>query len=195
MKRVQRLPENMYLNNIYWCQIDLKHFQLFGRTPPFLLWKTALKSKIWEFILTLLDTFEATLIERRATISRKYLAKQGIVLPNWLKIFQRFWWHPPFLFTKKLKIQFFRDFLSLIDPLLATFSETRAHTSRKYVAKQGIVMPNWSKRFPTFRWHCFVFALEKQPKNLNLNTFLPLNRPFVGYFQWNVCTYFQRICS
>ena len=132
--------------------------------PRFCFGKTAIKSKIWEFILTLLDTFVATLIERRATISRKHLAKQGIVLPNWLKKFQRFWWHPPFLFRKKLKIQFFRDFLSLIDPLLATFNETRAHTSRKYVAKQGVVMP---KRIETFRSHSSVFALEKEAKYIN----------------------------
>ena len=32
--------------------------------------------------------------------------------------------------------------LSVTDPLMATFRETRAPTSRKYVAEQGIVMPN-----------------------------------------------------
>ena len=35
------------------------------------------------------------------------------------------------------------------DPLVATFSETLAPTSGKYVAQQGIVMPNWSKTFQT----------------------------------------------
>ena len=32
----------------------------------------------------------------------------------------------------------------------ATFNETRAPTSRKYVAEEDIVMSNWSKTFPTF---------------------------------------------
>ena len=36
----------------------------------------------------------------------------------------------------------FESFLPLIDPLVATFNETRVQTSRKYVAEQGIVMPN-----------------------------------------------------
>ena len=57
--------------------------------------------------------------------------------------------------------------VSPTDPLMATFNEkTRAPTSRKYVAEQGIVMPNWSKTFQTFQSHFSVFALEKQPKNL-----------------------------
>ena len=30
--------------------------------------------------------------------------------------------------------------LPLIAPLVATFNETRAHTSKKYVTEQGIVM-------------------------------------------------------
>ena len=41
----------------------------------------------------------------------------------------------------------FESFLSLIDPFVATFNETRTLTSRKFVAEQGIVMLNWSKTF------------------------------------------------
>ena len=41
-------------------------------------------------------------------------------------------------------------FLPLRDPLVATFNETRAPTSRKYVAEQGIVMPNDKKHFKRF---------------------------------------------
>ena len=85
--------------------------------------------------------------------------------------------------------------LPLTDPLVATFSETRAPTSRKYVAEQGIVMPNWSKTFQTFWSHSSVFALEKQPKNLNFDSVFTSKRPFGGYFQWNACAYFQKICS
>ena len=51
--------------------------------------------------------------------------------------------------------------------LVTTFNETGAPTSRKYVAEQGIVMANSSKTFQTFWSHSSVFALEKQPKNLN----------------------------
>ena len=41
---------------------------------------------------------------------------------------------------KNLNFQSF--FLPLNDPLMATFNETRAPTSRKYVAEVGILMPN-----------------------------------------------------
>ena len=51
-------------------------------------------------------------------------------------------------------------FLNLIDPLVATFDETRATTSTKEEAEQGIVIPNWSKTFPTFWSHSSVSTLE-----------------------------------
>ena len=57
---------------------------------------------------------------------------------------------------------------------MATFNETRAATSRKYVAEQGIVMPNWSKIIETFRSHSSVFALEKEAKNINFESFFYL---------------------
>ena len=47
------------------------------------------------------------------------------------------------------------------------------------------------KRISTFLSHFSVFDFEKQPKNLNFTS----NRPFGGYFQWNLCIYFQKICS
>ena len=66
---------------------------------------------------------------------------------------------------------------------MATFNETRAQTSRKYVAKQGIVMPNCSKIIETFRSHSSVFALEKEAKNLNFEVFfLLLIDPLVTTF-------------
>ena len=40
-----------------------------------------------------------------------------------------------------------------------------------------------------------VFALERQAKKLNFKGFVTFKRPFGGYFQWNVCIYFQEICS
>ena len=71
-------------------------------------------------------------------------------------------------------------FLPPRDPLVATFSETRAPTSRKYVDEQGIVMPNWSKTSQTF-WLLFtVFTLEKQPENLNFQKVFTSKRPFLG---------------
>ena len=70
-----------------------------------------------------------------------------------------------------------------MDPLVATFNERRAATSRKHVAEQGIVMPNSSKIIHIFRPHSSVFALEKLPKNPILQSHFISNRPFGGYFQ------------
>ena len=73
-------------------------------------------------------------------------------------------------------------FLPLRDPLVATFNESRAPTSRKYVAEQGIVIPNWLKTFQTIWSHSSAFALEKQSKNLNFQSVFTSKRPFGGYF-------------
>ena len=89
----------------------------------------------------------------------------------------------------------FHSFLFLKDPLVATYNEMRAPISRKYVAERRKVMLNWLKTFQNFWSHSFVFALEKQPKNLNFQSFFTSNRTFGGYFQRNACTYFQKICS
>ena len=49
--------------------------------------------------------------------------------------------------------------------------------------------------FQTIWSHSSVFAFEEQLKNLNFQSFFTSKRPSGGYFQWNVCTYFQKICS
>ena len=62
-------------------------------------------------------------------------------------------------------------FLPLKDSLVVTFNETCAPTSRKNVAEQGILVPNWSRTFQSFWSHFSIFALDKQPKNLNFQGF------------------------
>ena len=57
---------------------------------------------------------------------------------------------------------------------MAAFGETRSPTSRKYVAEQGIMMPNLLQTLQSFWSHSSVFVLEKYPKNLNFQSFLPL---------------------
>ena len=137
----------------------------------------------------------ATFNETGAPTSRKYVTEQGIVIPNWSKIFQTFWSHSSiFALQKQPKTLNFQSFLPLKDPLVATFNETRALTSRNYVAEQGIVMSNWSKIFQTFWSHSSVLPLEKQLKHLNFHNFFISKRIVCGYFQGNVCTRFQKIC-
>ena len=93
------------------------------------------------------------------------------------------------------KAKFSEFFLPVRNHLVASFNETRAPTSRKYVVEQGLLTPNWSKAFQTFLSHSSVFALEKQPEKLNFQSVLTSKRPFCGYFEWNACTHFQKIWS
>ena len=116
-----------------------------------------------------------TFNEARAPTSRKHAAEKVIVMPNWTKSFETSWLHcSVFVLKMQLKNLKNQSFLPLGDSLVATFNELRASSSRKDVAEQGIVMPNWSKTFLAFWLHFSVFALEKQPKNLYFQGFFYL---------------------
>ena len=65
---------------------------------------------------------------------------------------------------------------------MATFSKTTALSSRKYVSEQGISIPDLLKKHRFFGSHSSVFALEKQPKYPNFQSFVPLRNPLVAHF-------------
>ena len=58
-----------------------------------------------------------------------------------------------------------------------------------------LTIPNVSETRQSSWLHSSTFPLEKQPKNLNFQSFFNSNRPFDYYFQWKACTYFQKICN
>ena len=61
-----------------------------------------------------------------------------------------------FCFKRKaLKVLNFRIVLSQKEPLVATFSETCALTSRKYVSQPGMSIPNLLEKFRFFWLHSF----------------------------------------
>ena len=60
---------------------------------------------------------------------------------------------------------------------MASFTETRAPTSRKYVVEQGLPTPSRLKTFQTFWSISSVFLLEKQPEKLNFQ-FFTSKKPF-----------------
>ena len=69
---------------------------------------------------------------------------------------------PPFLpWKSSLKISILRAFLSLRKTLVATFNETGAPISRRYVVKQGVIIRNVSETLQYSWSHSSVFALEK----------------------------------
>ena len=65
----------------------------------------------------------------------------------------------------------FRIFVPLNETLVATVYETRAPTFRKYATEQCMLMPNLSRINKIFWSHFSVFALEKQPENLDFLSF------------------------
>ena len=136
--------------------------------------KTTWKSKRWEFFISnrlfrgYFQWNTYTYFKKICSWARYSDAKLIKNILNFLVALLRFY------FRNQPKILNCEGFLPLIEPLVATFSETRTLTSRKYVAEQGIVMPNWSKIFRVFRSHSSVFALEKQPKIMNFQIFFYL---------------------
>ena len=77
---------------------------------------------------------------------------------------------------------------------MATFNETCAITSRKYLSETTLSVPILSQKLQYFWSHCSVFALEKLTKKLNFHRFFIPKIIIGGYFQWNVCTHFEKIC-
>ena len=51
------------------------------------------------------------------------------------------------------------------------------------------------KNIWNFKYHSFVYALQKQLKILNLQSFFTSKIIFGGFFQWNMCTYFHNVGS
>ena len=134
---------------------------------------------IFRVFLPLINPLVATCNKTRTLTSRKYIAQQDIMIPNWSKIIQNFWSHSSILLCieKLQKNLNFQSFFTSNRPFGRYFwnaNEMRALTSKKNVAEQGIVTPNWSKTSQTFKWHSSGLALEKQPKNVSFQSFFYL---------------------
>ena len=82
-----------------------------------------------------------------------------------------------FCFTEKIVKSKILGFF--LHPFVATFNETCTPTWGKHVAEKKLVVPNFSEELQ----YSFGFALVKQPKNLNLQSFLPLKYPWVATFK------------
>ena len=124
--------------------------------------KTTLKSKFSEFLFTSKRPLGGYFHWNACAYFQKICCLTRYSNTKLIETFQTIWSHSSvFAFEEQLKNLNFQSFLPLRDPLVATFSETCAPTSRKYVAEQGIVMLNWSKHFKTFWSHSSIFALEK----------------------------------
>ena len=154
----------------------LNAFQTFCPRYSIFAWQKEAKSLIFQsFFLPLGDPLVATFNETRAPTCGRYVEEQVLMMSNWLKTFQTSLSHSSiFTLEKFLKVTICTVFLHLRVLLIANFSETAAPTSRKYVAEQGIVMSNWVKACQGFCFRSCIFALEKQFKNLNFQTFFYL---------------------
>ena len=134
-------------------------------------------------ISPLTETLVANVNERHTTTSRKYVAEQVIVVLKWSNTFQTFWTHSSvFALEKQPKNLNFSSVFTYNRIIGGYFQKTHAPTSRKYVTEEGRVLPNWSKTVQTFWSHSYVFAFEKQPKNITFRVFLPLTDTLVTTF-------------
>ena len=83
-------------------------------------------------------------------------------MPNLLQTLQTIWLHSSvFALEKYPKNATFSYFLPLKEPLVDTFNKACTLTSRKYVSKPDIIIPNLSDNLDNFRSHSSVFSLER----------------------------------
>ena len=104
-----------------------------------------------------------TFNERCAPTSRKYVAQQGIAMTDLLEKLKFLWLHTSVYAQQKQQLNLnFRSFLKSKHPFVATFEETCALTSRKYVFEPGKSITNSAENFRIFWSHSSVFTLVKQ---------------------------------
>ena len=138
----------------------------------------------------------ATFNESHAPTSRNQVSELSIIMPNLLQAHQSFWLHSSvFALENQPKNAKFLYFLPLKKRLVGSFSKACALTFRKYISKTDVIILNLSDKLNIFWLHSSVFVLEKQPKNLDFQSFFTFKRSFGGYFQWKASTNFRKICS
>ena len=123
------------------------------------------------FFTYLLRSFGDSIQWKECIHFLKHVTEQGAIIPNISRIVQSFGRAPPFPPQKSsLKVSVLIFFISK-KTLVITFNETRAPTSRKYVAEQGLMMSYLFLAIQSFWWYSSVFALGKYLKNLNFHGF------------------------
>ena len=85
--------------------------------------------------------------------------------------------------------------LPLKKPLVTTLTEIRAFTSRNYEVKKRTECTKIIKKHKLLWSHSSVLLENNSLKNTNFWDLFTSKRTTGSYFQWNVCTRFQKICS
>ena len=119
--------------------------------------------------------------ETHAPTFRNCVIEQDLPMPNWSKTFETFWLHSSiFALQKQPENLNVKSSLAFRKRLVASFTETCAPTSRKYVVERSWLPLNLSKAFKTYWLDSSVFALEKQLEKLNFHSFFTSKKPFSG---------------
>ena len=121
----------------------------------------ASKMLIFEICLLLKKPLVTTLNEHVHSLPEIMTLKKGLNVPKSSKNTNYFGPTPPFCFRiLSSKMLIFEICLPLKEPLVVTFGETCAHTSRKYVVVQGMNLLRSSKKYKLLWLHSSIFALE-----------------------------------
>ena len=98
VKRVDSLQENINLKKVGKFQIYQKHWNFFGRSPPFWILKNSLKNAKFSGYCTFGGYFQWN---ESGNTSRKYVAEQGLDIPNLSETHRLFWFHCSVSATEK----------------------------------------------------------------------------------------------
>ena len=136
----------------------------------------------------------AAFSETTAPTSRWYVAEQAVIIQNLSETLQSSLLHSTSSALEKQAKDLTSDsFFISKKTLVAIFYETRAHTSIKNVAEQGIIMENLLQTLQTFWSYFSLFNSEKYPENAKFLDFLPLKELLVVTFS-KVCALTSKKC-
>ena len=138
----------------------------------------------------------ANLKETCALTYRKFVFEQGNNIPYYSEKFQFFGGTPPDFFRKATLKSKFSDFLISKIPFRGYFQGNVCTHFQKICIWTRQKHSGFIRETSSFWVTLLHFCFRKTTLKFKFTEFfLPSERPFRGYFQWNACTYFQEICS
>ena len=130
-----------------------------------------------------------------ASTPTKYVSKTSISIVNSSEQFWSFWSHSSVFAIEKWpkNLNFYSSFFSkrIVDDYFQWNQCTHFEKICTWLPWSFLI---YQRNFHFWRSHSSFISLEDQPKNLNFHGSFISKILLGGYFQWNMCTQFQKIC-